>query len=217
MIRISGIVRLPDDLDSGITAVVQIVNDQLRLRTGRTDLGSWPIADVDINRVSPQEFQLVIGDDVINFQPTNPDFFASLQFVEAAHQTTGVKKRKKQRAARAPGDTRPPRPEEAASPIPPEPPPPADETIELDLTEEKVAAPTRPRRLLTRTKNLSAATRDQLRQTGIWPLDRLKAYGPDDSVAPDHIHTYGTSTIQAGLIRRVCSECGHVSFLPKEN
>jgi hypothetical protein len=216
MIRISGIVRLPDDLDSGITAVIQVVNDQLRLRTGRTDLGSWPIADIDIRRVSAQEFQFVIGDEVINFLPSSPDFFASLQFVEAT-ETTEVKRSKKQRASRTPAAAAPRRPEEAAPSSPPEPPPPVDETIEVDLTEEKVAAPTRQRRLLTRTKHLGATTRDQLRQTGIWPLDRLKAYGPDDSIPPDHIHTYGTSTIQAGLIRRVCSECGHVSFLPKEN
>ena len=216
MIRISGIVRLPDDLDSGIPAVIQVVNDQLRLRTGRTDLGSWPIADVDIRRVSAQEFQFLIGDEVIDFLPSSPDFFASLQFVEAK-QTTEVKRSKKQRAARAPTPATPRQREEVTPPSPPKPPPPVEETIELDLTEEKVAAPTRQRRLLTRTKHLSATTRDQLRQTGIWPLDRLKAYGPDDSIPPDHIHTYGTSTIQAGLIRRVCSECGHVSFLPKES
>jgi len=153
---------------------------------------------------------------VISFLPSNPDFFASLNFVEAT-QTTEVKRRKKQRPSQAPAAPAPPQPEEAAPPSPPEPPPPADETIELDLTDEKAGALVRPRRLLTRTRYLGAATRDQLRQTGIWPLDRLKAFGPDDSVPSDHIHTYGTSTIQAGLIRRVCSECGHVSFLPTEN
>jgi hypothetical protein len=87
----------------------------------------------------------------------------------------------------------------------------------VDLTEEKVGAAVRPRRLASRTRFLSATTRDQLRQTGIWPLDRLKALSSEDSVAADHIHTYGVSTIQAGLIRRVCSECGHVSFLPRDD
>ncbi|MFZ0493657.1 MAG: hypothetical protein WAM81_10735 [Acidimicrobiia bacterium] len=215
MIRISGIVRLPDDLDSGITAVVQVLNDQIRLRTGRTDLGNWPIGDIEIRRISAREFQFVIGDEVINFLPSSPDFFASLQFVEAT-ETTEVKRRKKQRSSQPPAAPTPPQPKEAAPPSPPEPPPPADETIELDLTDEKVGALIR-QRLVTRSRHLGATTRDQLRQTGIWPLDRLRELGPDDSVPSNHIHTYGVSTIQAGLIRRVCSECGHVSFLPKEN
>jgi hypothetical protein len=235
MIRISGIVRLPDDLDSGIDAVVQVVNDQLRLRTGRTDLGKWAIADIEVRQLSPKEFQLVIGDDVLHFLPSSPDFFASLQFVDEEPPVESRRRRKKQRSTEAPAKAPaeavttapqfvPPEPEDVATPAPPEPPKPPEpiepiqESIEVDLTEEKVAtAPARSRSLFSRTRYFRAATRDQLRQTGIWPLDRLKALGPDDSANSDHIHTYGTTTIQAGLIRRVCSECGHVSFLPKDD
>jgi hypothetical protein len=234
MIRISGIVRLPDDLDSDIDAVFQIVNDRLRLTTGRTELGSWPLTDVEVRRLSTHAFRLDISGEAIHFLPANPDLFASLQFVDEAVDSGEPKKRPKRsrRFARSIAEKPQPSIEEVPAERPeppadqperrePEPAPfpsvgdtPEPETIEVDLTEEQIVSSGRHRRLLSRTRYLGAATRDQLRQTGIWPLDRLKALSTEDSLPTEHTHTYQAVTTQAGIVRRVCTECGHVSFMP---
>jgi hypothetical protein len=208
MIRIRGIVRLPSDPESGVDSVIQIMNDRLSLRSGRTDLGSWPLAHVEVQRISNEAFRFNIDHEVLLFLPRDPEFFASLQFVEATVQRTAEKrKRKKTKAAIVPPavEETPVFEEQEAQ----------EELIEVDLTDEEIALGGRG--LLARTKYIGAATRDQLRQTGIWPLDRLKPLSAEDSRSSAHVHTYGTSTIQAGLVRRVCSECGHVSFAPKES
>lgn len=215
MIRISGIVRLPNDLDSGIDAIFQIVNDRLRLTSGKTELGSWPLVDVAVSRLSTETFRLDISGEVIHFLPSNPDLFASLQFVDGAVRSTKQKTRsRRSRKIEQPAPA--PRPESPVEAIPVVEPIEEPETIEVDLTDEKVASSGRRRRLLSRTRYLGAATRDQLRQTGIWPLDRLKALSADDSLPEEHTHTYERVTTQAGIVRRVCSECGHVSFLPMD-
>lgn len=215
MIRISGIVRLPSDLDSGIDAIFQIVNDRLRLTTGKTELGSWPLVDVGVSRLSTETFRLDIAGEVIHFVPSNPDLFASLQFVDEAVRPTSEKKRpRRSRKVVQPTPTPRPTKESPIEAMPVVETVEEPETIEVDLTDEKVVSSGRRRRLLSRTRYLGAATRDQLRQTGIWPLDRLKALSADDSLPEEHTHKYERVTTQAGIVRRVCTECGHVSFLP---
>jgi len=227
MIRISGVVQLPDDPGSAIEVVLQIANDRLLLKRARTNLGDWPLADVGVTSLSATVFELNAAGEKIHFLPSNPQLFGSLEFVLKATrrqvQPTPKKKRKngperkpasttvdaslKEHTAVPGKDALPPSkpaaPEREADSTP--------EHIEIDLSEETMA-PTRTHRIASRTRYLSAATKDQLRQTGVWPLDRLRALRAEDSLPIEHQHTYLVVTTHAGLVRRVCTECGHVSF-----
>jgi hypothetical protein len=215
MIRISGIVRLPGDVDSDIDAVLQIANDRVRLATGRKELGDWPLTQIGVERVSPRSFRMDIAGETVVFLPSNPDLFASLKFVADASRHEPARKRKKrvqEAAARHPAVEAAQVTHDVAAPVPSSP---VDgETIEVDLTSQEPAEVGHSHGLLSRTRYLGAQTRDQLRQTGIWPLDRLRALRAEDSLPHEHQHSYGKVTIQAGFERRVCTECGHVSFRP---
>lgn len=247
MIRVSGVVRLPDDPE-GIEVVLQIVNDRLVFKRARTSLGDYAVSDVGVTQLSPELFELDIEGERIHFLPSNPQLFASLEFVlHAARRPIEVPKKKRRRHKdqeptpqriderpkhepqlepdALPTEHQTPKerePVQEPAPKPPEAPSagPLDqqaaEEIEVDLNEELVAS-RRSNRFAARTKYLGAATRDQLRQTGIWPLDRLKALRDEDSLPEEHEHTYLAVTTHAGLIRRVCTECGHVSLALAED
>lgn len=217
MIRISGIVRLPDDPDSGIKAVLQITNDRLLLKHARTCLGEWPLAEVGVTHLSEQTFELDIAGERIHFLPSNPQLFESLEFVLNAMRPL-EKHHQKRTHRKEPHPAHMPlvgpateyvvTPEDRGTRRYDEP---AEEHIEIDLTVERMT-PSGLHRAASRTRHFGAAARDQLRQTGIWPLDRLKALSAEDSVPIEHEHTYGAVTVQADLVRRVCTGCGHVSL-----
>ena len=216
MIRISGVVRLPDDPDTEIRAVLQITNDRLLLKHGRTSLGEWALAEVGVMHLSGQTFELDMAGERIHFLPSNPQLFASLEFVlKAMRPPERPPRRRTHRKVPHPAhmplvgpateyivapETQGTRRHQ-----------PAEEHIEIDLTDGAMTS-SGLRRVASRTRHFGAATRDQLRQTGIWSLDRLKALRAEDSLPVEHEHTYGAVTIQAELVRRVCTECGHVSL-----
>jgi hypothetical protein len=50
---------------------------------------------------------------------------------------------------------------------------------------------------------------DALRQTAIWPLDHLPALN-GRYIPPGHVHTWRVIRSSAGIVRRVCDECGLV-------
>ena len=223
------------------------LNDRLVLKRARTSLGDYALSDVGVTQLSPELFELDIEGERIHFLPSNPHLFASLEFVlHAARRPIEVPKKKRRRhkdqkptpprtddrpqhkprptVALPTEHQSPPEQEPVREPVPkpPEAPPaePPDQQaaaeIEVDLSDELVA-PRRSNRFATRTRYLGAATRDQLRQTGIWPLDRLKALRDEDSLPEEHEHTYLAVTTHAGLIRRVCTDCGHVSLTLAED
>ncbi|GBE21735.1 hypothetical protein BMS3Bbin01_01087 [bacterium BMS3Bbin01] len=216
MIRISGIVRLPDDPDSGIKAVLQITNDRLTLKHARTSLGEWALPEVRVKRLSGETFEFDIAGERIHFLPSNPQLFESLEFVLNAMRP--LKPHRKRTHRKEPHPAQVPlvgpateyvvTPKTRGTRRHDEP---AGEHVEIDLTAEPMRSGGL-HRVASRTRHLGTTARDQLRQTGVWPLDRLKALRAEDSLPIEHEHTYGAVTIQAEIARRVCTGCGHVSL-----
>lgn len=56
---------------------MEIVDDRLRIVTGGTQIGSWPLASVSVERTSIYRFALEIEGDSLEFFPEEPSEFSN--------------------------------------------------------------------------------------------------------------------------------------------
>ena len=56
---------------------VETVDDRIRIATGRTQLGSWPLSDVSVQRLSIFRFSLELEGDALEFFPEEPSEFSN--------------------------------------------------------------------------------------------------------------------------------------------
>ncbi len=59
------------------SVTVETVDDQIRIATGRTQMGSWPLSEVSVQRVSIYRFSLEIEGDALEFFPEEPSEFSN--------------------------------------------------------------------------------------------------------------------------------------------
>lgn len=59
------------------SVTVETIDDQLRIVTGKTEIGSWPLASVSVERTSIYRFVLEIEDDTLEFIPDEPTEFSN--------------------------------------------------------------------------------------------------------------------------------------------
>ena len=64
---------------TGAVALVHIRVDErtMSMRTGRRPMGSWPLDEVRVERISLFRFRLTIGDEELILSPKDPTGFAS--------------------------------------------------------------------------------------------------------------------------------------------
>jgi hypothetical protein len=58
------------------SVTVETIDNQLRIVTGQTEIGSWPLASVSVERTSIYRFALEIEDDTLEFIPDEPTGFS---------------------------------------------------------------------------------------------------------------------------------------------
>jgi len=58
------------------SVTVETIDDRLRIVAGRTEIGSWPLASVSVERTSIYRFALEIEDDTFEFIPDEPSGFS---------------------------------------------------------------------------------------------------------------------------------------------
>jgi hypothetical protein len=68
--------RLQGSMLEPTSVTVEIIDDRLRIVAGRTEIGSWPLASVSVERTSIYRFALVIEDDTLEFIPDEPTGFS---------------------------------------------------------------------------------------------------------------------------------------------
>lgn len=59
------------------SVTVETVDDQIRITTGRTHMGSWSLSDVHVQRVSIYRFSFEIEGDTLEFFPEEPSEFSN--------------------------------------------------------------------------------------------------------------------------------------------
>jgi len=64
------------DSYSGLPCHIQIENGRLRIWAGANRLGSWPLAEVQVERLTPFRFRVVVEGDPIIVTPDDPTGFA---------------------------------------------------------------------------------------------------------------------------------------------
>jgi hypothetical protein len=64
-----------EDLEPS-TVSIDISDGRFRVAAGRSQLGSWPLADIRAERTSIFRFDLVIGSEVFEFTPDDPNGFS---------------------------------------------------------------------------------------------------------------------------------------------
>jgi hypothetical protein len=64
------------DSYSGLPCHIQIENERLRIWAGANRLGSWPLAEVQVERLTPFRFRVVVEGDPIIVTPDDPTGFA---------------------------------------------------------------------------------------------------------------------------------------------
>ena len=93
-----GTIQTPDDVD-GLDVSIRIDVSRITMRSGDTDLGSWPTGAVTITRIDDEQFVFVAEGDRLLFSPNDVDAFAAHPGVL---DDTGTRQRRKKRTAQAP-------------------------------------------------------------------------------------------------------------------
>ena len=211
-----GTVQTPDDVD-GLDVSIRIDASRITMRSGDTDLGSWPTGAVTITRIDGTQFVFVAEGDRLLFSPNDVDAFAAHPGVL---DDTGTRQRRKKRTAQAP---------EAPSAEPQPPPAPSTDVTPKGRRTGRIAP-----KVFTRKRSVRAnqpppdagspggAQRppkpglwlrviDVARPYSVFSLDRV----PVDTRlrGRDHEHTWDHSAARSsGPSHHLCTVCGKVRW-----
>ena len=80
------------DETSGLPVHIQIEDGRLRIRAGRTRLGSWPLSEISVERLTPFRFRMVAEGDQLIVTPDDPTGFAAASgaFIDAGSSRFGL-------------------------------------------------------------------------------------------------------------------------------
>lgn len=211
-----GTIQTPDDVD-GLDVSIRIDVSRITMRSGDTDLGSWPTGAVTITRIDDSQFVFVAEGDRLLFSPNDVDAFAAHPGVL---DDTGTRQRRKKRTAQAP---------QAPSAEPQ--PPPASST---DVTPKKRRTARITPKVFTRKRSVrtdqpppDASSADSARRPpkpGVWlrVIDIARPYSifsldrvPVDTRlrGRDHEHTWDHSAARSsGPSHHLCTICGKIRW-----
>lgn len=74
----AGTLLLPDEEGSGLDAVLETVDTDIKLLTGDQELGSWSQDECEVTPAGDGAFRVALGDEVVLFVPDAPHQFANL-------------------------------------------------------------------------------------------------------------------------------------------
>jgi len=77
----AGVVRVGDDLASDLRVQVKVENETISLRTDVLEVGSWPIRDFSVKKITADRFVISIDGETLSFYPDEPNEFRRLDFV----------------------------------------------------------------------------------------------------------------------------------------
>ncbi len=69
-------IQHPGDTAEGLRVVIQIDDGRFRVRSATERLGTWPLADVPVERLTPFRFRLVVDGEPLIVYPEDPTGFA---------------------------------------------------------------------------------------------------------------------------------------------
>lgn len=211
-----GTIQTPDDVD-GLDVSIRIDVSRITMRSGDTDLGSWPTGAVTITRIDDDRFVFVAEGDRLLFSPNDVDAFAAHPGVL---DDTGTRQRRKKRTAQAP---------EAPS-AEPQPPPTSTPDVTPKGKRTTRMAPkvfTRKRSVRTDRPPPDAADPSSARRPpkpGVWlrVIDIARPYSifsldrvPVDTHlrGRDHQHTWDHSAARSsGPSHHLCTICGKIRW-----
>ena len=98
------VVRVGDDVASDLRVQVKVENETISLRTDVLEVGSWPIRDFSVKRITADRFVISIDGETLSFYPDEPDVFRRLDFVGKKRAGRIRKTKADQRAAAAAKD-----------------------------------------------------------------------------------------------------------------
>ena len=80
------------DTAQGLAIHIQIADQRLRVWAGSNRLGSWPLEEVEVERVTPFRFRIVVEGDEMIITPNDPTGFAEATnaFVDARAPRFGL-------------------------------------------------------------------------------------------------------------------------------
>lgn len=80
------------DVSSGLPIRIQIDGERLRMWTGPTRLGSWPLGEISVERLTPFRFRMIVEGDPMIVAPDDPTGFAEATraFVDARTHRFGL-------------------------------------------------------------------------------------------------------------------------------
>ena len=80
------------DTTEGLVIHVQIADHRLRVWAGSNRLGSWPLEEIEVERVTPFRFRIVVEGDEMMIIPNDPTGFAEATnaFVDARTHRFGL-------------------------------------------------------------------------------------------------------------------------------
>lgn len=83
------------DGTSGLPIHIQVDGDRLRMWAGATRLGSWPLPEISVERLTPFRFRMIIEGDAMIVTPEDPTGFseATRAFVDARTPRFGLANR----------------------------------------------------------------------------------------------------------------------------
>lgn len=64
------------DTTEGLAIHIQIADQRLRVWAGSNRLGSWPLEEVEVERMTPFRFRIVVEGDEMLITPNDPTGFA---------------------------------------------------------------------------------------------------------------------------------------------
>ena len=95
IIEFEALIQNEGDGTSGLPIHVQIDGDRLRMWAGASRLGSWPMSEISVERITPFRFRMIIEGDAMIVTPDDPTGFteATRAFVDARTPRFGLANR----------------------------------------------------------------------------------------------------------------------------
>ena len=200
----AGVVFLDEDeRGEGLRVVLRLNQDLVTLAVRGEELGSWTPLGASVEQLSLERFRLTFGTEDVIFQPDDPvDFkYEALPILDSqevtgwrgmlAHRRDKAEPGVRDRIRTLPDLADTPAPESPLLPTDPE-----EEIVEVEEDEPKGDPFEQPPVEVEEAPAPAAVAKPSLFRRRVEP----------------HEHSFETSRIPGGLVRLVCTDCGHVSI-----
>ncbi|MGI9585660.1 MAG: hypothetical protein ACR2N7_08735 [Acidimicrobiia bacterium] len=190
-----GSIRSAEESDS-LQVEVSMSDGNIILQTADTELGSWPLAEVQTRRIDSTTFDFIAEGDQLIFTPEDAEAFAVGPLVVRPEPESGRRKRSRAKK-RASAD------QQAAAADAPEASTSAGEAVDAVPPAPKTAS------AATTKQSLRMRMLDAARHNSFFDLDRVPI---DETLrGSEHQHSWEHRVATgSGLASRVCTICGKI-------